>query len=179
MLFIWKRKHVTLVAIALFAVLVGYINWQYAGKVSAPDAEYNEVAQRQEEEMLGSTELVNAKVGEDDYFRKARMDREEGHSKAIETLNTVIQNDASDEESRATAAAQVAAIAQNSDTEIKVENLIKAKGYEDAVVYISDDSVSVVVKSSGLEASDISLIQGIVMQETGAVAEQIKIVEIN
>ena len=179
MLFIWKRKHVTLIAIGLFAALVGYINWQYAGKVSAPNVEYNELAERQEEEMLGSAELVNAKVGEDDYFRKARMDREEGHSKAIETLNTVIQNDATDEESRTAAAEQVAAIAQNSDTEIKVENLIKAKGYQDAVVYMSDDSVSVVIKSEGLEASDISLIQGIVTQETGAAAEQIKIVEIN
>ena len=149
-MFIWKKKHVTIVALALLVIIAGYINWTHVGEVhdaSPATAEYDELAERKEEELLGGTELVNAPAETDDYFLKARLEREEGHSRSIETLNEIIQNEGTDEGSRTAAVAQVSAIAQNSDTEVKVENLIKAKGYEDAVVYISDTSIQVVVKN--------------------------------
>ena len=60
-----------------------------------------------------------------------------------------------------------------------MESLIKAKGYAEAVVFIGEDSVNVIVQppQAGFEASDASKIKDIVVTETGAAADKIKIVE--
>ena len=57
----------------------------------------------------------------------------------------------------------------------------KAKGYEDCVVFMSEDGVSVVVSTGeeGLQTEDIARITDIVKQETGLSAESIKIMEVN
>ena len=56
-----------------------------------------------------------------------------------------------------------------------------AKGYEDCVVFMSEDGVSVVVSTGeeGLQTEDIARITDIVKQETGLSAESIKIMEVN
>lgn len=43
--------------------------------------------------------------------------------------------------------AQANALAQSIETEGKIENLIKAKGFEECMVYCSSDKVDVIVKS--------------------------------
>ncbi len=176
---VWKSKRVTLVALGLLVLFAGYMNWTYTGEVGDTMPTTAEVGENVTEENLGETALVNATADENDYFIKARMDREEGRSKSIETLNTLISNADTSEESKRNAEAEVSAIAKMSDKEIQVENLIRAKGYEDAVVYMSEDSVSVVVKSDALTPTDISVIQEVVTTETGAGADKIKIVEVN
>ena len=180
-MYIWKKKYVTIGALLLLVAVAGYVARPMSGQVedTAPAAaEYSAEAERAEEEALGATELVSAAAGGSDYFAKARMDREEGRSRAVETLNTVLQNEGSDEAARTSAQEQVSQIAKNSDMEVVVENLIKAKGFSDAVVYIGDDSINVVVKTDGLEPSEVSVIQNIVMEETGCAADMIKIVEV-
>lgn len=63
--------------------------------------------------------------------------------------------------------------------EANIESLIRAKGYEDAVVMIGDDSVNAVVAppEGGLQAEDVTVIKDIIISETGMSAGQIKIVE--
>ena len=58
-----------------------------------------------------------------------------------------------------------------------VEEMIKAKGYDDCVAIISGDNINVVVKSDGLVTSDIAVITDIVTGETGFGAENIRIVD--
>ena len=56
-----------------------------------------------------------------------------------------------------------------------------AKGYEDCVAFVNEDSVSVVISKTdnGLENSDIAKVTDIVMEETGLTADKIKIMEAN
>ena len=72
-------------------------------------------------------------------------------------------------------------IADNTVTESTIENLVMAKGYEDCVAFVNEDSVSVVISKtdSGLENSDIAKVTDIVMEETGLTADKIKIMEAN
>ncbi len=66
-----------------------------------------------------------------------------------------------------------------SDIEVAttVEELIKAKGFEDCVAIISGDNINVIVKSGGLMTSEIAQITDIVTSETGFLPENIRIVE--
>lgn len=57
------------------------------------------------------------------------------------------------------------------------ENLIKAKGFEDAILFVSDDYINVVVKSDGLEAKDIAQITDVITKSTGVSLDRITIIE--
>ena len=58
-----------------------------------------------------------------------------------------------------------------------VENLIKAKGFEDAVIFLSNDIANVVVKATGLKQNEVAQITDIVTKTTGINLDKITIIE--
>ena len=80
--------------------------------------------------------------------------------------------------------ASVAAIASAEDkrqelvgfteTELVLEGLIKAKGFEDAVVTISTANINAIVKKAGeLDQTDAAQILAIITAETGVTASKV------
>ena len=62
--------------------------------------------------------------------------------------------------------------------EAQIENLVTAKGYADCVVFMGEDSCSVVVSDpDGVDSTDAARIKDIVISETDYTAAQIKIME--
>ena len=55
------------------------------------------------------------------------------------------------------------------------ENLIKAKGFENVIIFSNENSVSVIVKTEALEPEKIAQIQNIVSRELEIGAELINI----
>ena len=47
------------------------------------------------------------------------------------------------------------------------ENLIKNFGFEDVVIFVNNNSTSVIVKSENLSEADVAQIQNIVCREVG------------
>ncbi len=78
-------------------------------------------------------------------------------------------------------AQSIEALASYTLAEAQIEGMITAKGYDDCVVFLSDESVSVVVstQTDGLQTEDIAKITDVVKQETGLPASAIKILEIH
>ncbi len=74
----------------------------------------------------------------------------------------------------------IAAMASDSMTETRIENLLLAKGYADCVAYISGDGISVAVPSpqEGLTAAQVAAITDVITSDTEFTASQLKIVEI-
>ena len=70
-------------------------------------------------------------------------------------------------------------MADATTTESEIENLVAAKGYEDCVAYIGDNSVSVVVAApeEGLQAADVAKITDIVLGQTTFSADQVKVMD--
>ena len=120
-----------------------------------------------------------ANPAETDYFATSRLSREQARDEAVSTLREVSESEQADQTAKEEAAAQISALAEDSVAEANMESMIRAKGYEDAVVMIGDGSVNVVVAppEGGLQAPDVTVIKDIVVAETGAVPGQIKIVE--
>ena len=71
--------------------------------------------------------------------------------------------------------AKISELAGRIETETVLEGMIMASGYEDVVVTNVDDSYTVMVKSNGLTADDVAKILGILVQETGVSATNVKI----
>ena len=132
------------------------------------------------EKMMGEAQQVttDVKTENKDPFAAAKMSRESAKSKKLEILNGVCEDEASDSASRENARADIIKMAENADKESVCENLILAKGFEGAVVYIQDQSVTVTVKKEGFNQQDAVKVQDIVYANTGIETKYIKIVAV-
>ena len=64
------------------------------------------------------------------------------------------------------------------EKELLIEGLLKAKGFEDAVITISDAAVNVIVKQKDLTKQQVAQVLEIVLREAGDIsAENVKISE--
>ena len=109
----------------------------------------------------------------------AQLTRTQARDEAVSTLKELSESDTADQSAKDDAAAQISALADDTVAEANIESLIRAKGYEDAVVMLGDSSANIVVAppDGGLQAEDVAVIRDIVISETGMTAGQIKIVE--
>ncbi len=166
-----KKRGAVYGVIALLLCVAVYLNWSYVG---APD-ELPAAEQTDAQNGVGGA----ANPAATDYFATSRLSREQARDEAVSTLREVSESEQADQTAKEEAAAQISALAEDSVAEANMESMIRAKGYEDAVVMIGDGSVNVVVAppEGGLQATDVTVIKDIVVAETGAVPGQIKIVE--
>ena len=117
------------------------------------------------------SELANA----DAYFEEARATINMDRNQVISMLTDVIEEtkDGSAEKNNATQ--QKLKIIDYMNKEKVVENLIKNKGFTDAFVLMTDNSVNVTVNKQEITQTDVAKICDIVMRETGRNADQIVI----
>ena len=113
----------------------------------------------------------------DTYFSSALLSRDQARDEALAVLQTVVDNDASTEESRTQALADISRIALEIEKEANIESLIRARGFEDCIAVLSGDSASVIVKSENeLLASHVAQISEIVYEQSGVHPTNVKII---
>ena len=120
--------------------------------------------------------LTGGNAQQEDYFTATALNRQQSRDEAIDVLNMVIESEEASEEARAEANAKISKIALDIQNESNIETLVKAKGFEDCIAVISDDSVSVVVGAESLQAAEAAQILAIVYQTTGIDTEKISII---
>lgn len=119
--------------------------------------------------------LVSNNLAKANYFLQAKIDIEIEREKTIERFDEIINNQKVDEESRKKAVGKKLKVIDVINKEKIVESLIKSKGYEDAVVFITDEGVYITVQSEELAQADIAKILDIVTRETKYSIDNIKI----
>lgn len=119
--------------------------------------------------------LTSSNLAKSNYFLQAKIDIEIEREKTIERFDEIINNQKVDEESRKSAVSKKIKVIDIMNKEKIVENLIKSKGYEDAVVFITDAGVYVTVQIEELVQTDIAKILDIVTTETKYSIDNIKI----
>lgn len=113
---------------------------------------------------------------EENYFTATALNRQQSRDEAIDVLKLVSESEDADEATRAAATAKISKIAEDIQKESDIESLVKAKGFEECVAIISDDSVSVIVSAESLQAAQAAQILSIVYQTTGISPENITII---
>lgn len=113
------------------------------------------------------------------YFSSARLNRQQARDSALSILQQASEDAMAEQTVIDEANASIQKLAANTLAEAQVENLVTAKGYDDCVCYINDNSASVVVSATenGLTDADTARICEIVKEETGLSAAQITIIE--
>lgn len=124
-------------------------------------------------ETIGGAVLTQAQVSE--YVAGARMEREQTHSKTKESLNEIINSNSVSEDAKKEAVDKLTELADIMEKENATEQLLASKGFENAVVSISDDSVDVVLNYEELSSADRAQIEDIVTRKTGYSVSQLVI----
>ena len=116
----------------------------------------------------------------EEYFAAVRLSREQARAQATETLQVVSSSEEGSQDSIDAALMNLVSIADRTVKEAEIESMIRAKGYEDCVVFISDNGITVTVAApiDGLSVAGAAQIADIVMAETGCQASALRIVEI-
>ncbi|MGF7057004.1 SpoIIIAH-like family protein [Brassicibacter mesophilus] len=111
------------------------------------------------------------------YFIEYRLSRDKLRASLIERLNEIVNNEKTNEDMRTNAQNEIISIGQIAETELYVEGLVKAKGFEDALVFLKNDSARVVVSVKELSEQDVMKILEIVKSETSIDPSNIKIMK--
>lgn len=112
------------------------------------------------------------------FFSTYRTDRQATRDQTILYLDAIINNEASSAEAVQGAEAQKLALTQNMDMELVLEGLIKALGFEDAVVTASTESVNIIIKSAELTEAEVAQVLDIIVTETDKTANDVRIIPV-
>lgn len=143
---------------------------------------YNTEPSEDSAKILGEAKLVDNTAAEPEdnaYFTSAQINRQRSRDEALETLQVVIDSSESMPDVKDEALNRMITIASEIETEATVEEMIKAKGFEDCLAVMTGENINVIVKTPGLLTGEVAQITEIVMQETGLSPENITIVEKN
>ena len=91
----------------------------------------------------------------------------------------MINNQSTSEESRKEASAMNFQLVKEQDLELKIEDLLSTKGFENALVYISEGKVNVVVSEEKLDEADAAKIFDLVAEQADVKYENIKLMNNN
>ena len=134
------------------------------------DGEYGEL------QYVNGTELET--YTSEDYFAQARLNKLTSRDEAVETLKMMLEGQDITSEEAATYTQDAVVISSLIESETVIEDLIKASGFEDCVVYLDGDNASIVVKSDGLTAAQAAQIKDILLSEVDVANENIRIFEV-
>lgn len=118
---------------------------------------------------------TSAKVDDSEYFTKSRLERDTMFSQMLESYQKILENNAIASDQKSIAQTEVKRINDLKNAIMICENLIKTKGFEDIIIFVNDNSISVIVKAEKLETDQIAQIQNIVVREMNAEIEDVHI----
>ena len=191
---LWKRNAVV-ASVLLFVCLGIYLNWEYQKNQNAEDL--TDVLNQElimddtmlvigndvisEETMQTAMESVDETDTSAEYFAQIRLNRQESRDSAVNLLQeTIAYESGSDEETVSEASGQLSTLVNRALDEAEVESLVIAKGYEDCVCFMNDDSVSVAVSApeEGLSETAVAVIADIVLSQSDYAISDIRVVEV-
>lgn len=123
----------------------------------------------------GENDSSGEKETEDFYFTTSKLERNTMYSELLETYQEMYNNTNATAEAKSEALTKINEINNIKNAIMIAENLITAKGFEDAVIFVNEGSVSVIIKSEELKQEEVAQIQNIVSRELNVGAEIIHI----
>lgn len=196
-----KTSSIAVYILALMLVTVGY--WNYISKESQTlqtvsvgndttseekkdenlgDAQLvsnNELMQEEEEQTSNEKDSIEEqKENEnknDGYFGESRLARDTMYSQTLETYKEMLNNSNVSEEQKAIVTQEITKLNKEKNAIMICENLISTKGFEDCVIFVNVDSISVIIKATELKSDEIAQIQNIISREMEAEIENIHI----
>lgn len=185
------KRQIILSALVLALGTAVYLNWQFSSTPELTSA--NNITHQKE---LGEAKYVNKSSDESkeqkkdsekkedtkntnpsEYFAQAKLNRQKSRDEVTEMVKGILADTASSESAKQEAIKQAANLAKTIQQESNMENLIKAKGFSECLVFINGDECSVIVSPGNLKEQTAINIKDIVASQGSLSLEKLKIVE--
>lgn len=114
-------------------------------------------------------------VVSDEYFVKSKMERDTMYSQMMETYEKVLNSSNALEMQKEAATQEISKINEIKNSIMICENLIKTKGFENNIIFVNGESVSVIIGAEELKPEEIAQVQNIISRELKAEIENIHI----
>lgn len=196
-----KKGSVALYVLAMMLVTAGY--WNYISNESqtietVSMSQNNQENENTTDERLGdatlvsNNELINEEneiiedeeedettekstTQEDGYFQESKLSRDTMYSQTLETYQEILNNSNVSEEQKAIVTQEITELNKEKNAIMICENLISTKGFDNCVIFVNVESISVIIEAEELQADEIAQIQNIISREMNAKVENIHI----
>ncbi len=174
--FTLKKKHIAVASMVLMLSAAVYVNYLYAaGNIE----DFMQTGKNYGDSILVDGSAKENITDSEAYFSEARVSRQKSRDEAVATIENLYGIATEDSEEISVLAEKAGEIASNMELENKIETMIKAKGFEDCIVYISGEYADVMVQTEGLLPTEAAVIKEAIITETSVPVENISIVEVN
>ena len=180
------KRNIVVIAVLVFVGAAVYLNWSYNSRWGAADAamvaaEDAAMMAAQEEYTAASAETQSSpSVAVNAYFDEARLTRQSSRDEALQLLEQACAGDVTSQEVIDESMRQINAMASWNLQESLLENQLLAKDFNDCVVMVSDEGVTVAVPAplEGLTDTQVAQITEAVVSNTDWPAQALNIIEV-
>ena len=109
------------------------------------------------------------------YFAELRLERDKMYSQMLESYQKILSNSQISETQKEIPENEIKKINDTRNAIMIAENLIKNNGFQDLIIFINGDSISIIVKAKELKEEQIAQIQNIISRELKGEIENIHI----
>lgn len=203
---IFRRNQVIIAALAVMIAVAGYLNYSgriFGGEKDAAEANSElanmelldiseedlaetdgEIASNDSEETDGTVEgtpgeAVLTSGDASAVVAEAKVTREQVRAKNKESLMEIIDNQNLSDDQKQEAVNQLLVLTDLAEKEAAAETLLASKGFDQAVVSLTQEGADIVVSAAELSDANRAQIEDIVTRKTGIAAENIVITPIN
>ena len=193
-----SKRQLTILTLILALGVAVYMNWEYAKTDSSfvlptqtqaeedallanAQAEDAPVMEALPDKNYGEAQLVSvSENSSDQYFETARLTRTKTRDEALDKLQQSLKATGLTEEEKAQLKDTLSSTISNISLESDIENLVKAKGFADCVVFIDGENVDLAVKTGpeGLSKNEVAQLRDIILGKVQTSAQNISIVEV-
>lgn len=114
-------------------------------------------------------------ASDNQYFAESKLEREKMYSQMLESYQKIINNSQISDTQKEISQNEIKKINDTKNAIMISENLLKNKGFEDLIIFVNGDSISVVIKAKELTQEQIAQVQNIIVRELKADIENIHI----
>ena len=186
----FHKRQLILASLVVALGTAVYLNWQFSGNKNLGTTDIIEPTRE-----LGEARYVNsANVAENKadisgenpgtaednvkkYFAEAESNRQKAKEESEEKLKSLISETNVNAEFKNEINKQIEELAKNSQEEASIENLIKAKGFENCIVSLRNGECSIIVSPGNLDENSAIVIRDIACGQSGVSYDKVKITE--
>jgi len=168
---IWRKINKNIAILTVMAIIVALIVGLWGSKYLL-QAKVDRSTAMQVSKNVTVEQVIP--VNNPDFFIEYRLDRDKIRSERSDLLRESIKN-AKNDESRIRAQDIVLKMITEKQKEAEMESLIKARGFADSLVFIRDNSVSAIIKTSSLSREEVVQVADVISRTTGVKVEDISI----
>lgn len=195
-----KKNQLAILVISLMLITAGYLNYdtnynKQIGKETSTsldksislaalgDAELVSTNVTDENKEEGNIQDTNAENVEEtasnadsgDYFVKSKLERNVMYSQMTSRYQEIINSSNQVAEQKAVATQEINKINELQNAIMIAENLLTTKGFNDNIIFVNGNSISVIIGKKELATEEIAQIQNIISRELGAEVDNIHI----